>query len=177
MDFAIKTCFASPASELVRAIWDDLAQDGIATFMKTSGSFPGITLGVWEGGHEESLRKMAEAFARKAGRITVESYGLASFPTDPAHVFLGIVPSDPLLQMHRVFHGIDPASSAKSSEFYQPGSWVPHSTLALRCRPDQIVRVTEICLKHKTRFKAELAAVGLVEIGTGRHIASFDLQG
>ncbi|WP_413290265.1 2'-5' RNA ligase family protein [Bdellovibrio sp. HCB337] len=172
MAYAIKCYFSEETATPIRRIWKDLADSGLAEFLKQSGSRPGITLGTWENAPEGDLIGLAGAFAEVCHEVPrVLTYGLATFPTDPAHVFLGVVPSDGLLGFHKRFHALDPRLSAACSLYYQPGSWVPHSTLAIRCNPKYISKIMERCLAYETRMEARIDSIGVVEIGTARQIS------
>lgn len=177
MAYAIKCYFTEESSEPIHRIWKDLADAGLAEFLKQSGSRPGITFGIWEDAQESDLIQLIGKFSQIHDEIpSVLSYGVATFPTDPAHVFLGVVPSQSLLSFHKKFHEIDPRLSLGCSLYYQPGSWVPHSTLAIRCKPSEIVRIIERCLKFETRMETHIDSIGIVEIGTARQISDAVFQ-
>jgi|GEM_PF-5247859 hypothetical protein len=174
MGYAIKAYLTEEAGAPIRRIWADIAAAGLGDFMIRSGSKPGLTLGVWENlslAQEINLIRLTEDFAQVLRFIPrMETYGAATFPTDPAHVFLGVVPSTEVISLHKIFHGINLKLSALCEEYYRPGSWVPHSTLSLRCEPKQMIPILQVCLRHKTRLEGPLDSVGLIETSTTREI-------
>lgn len=48
MGYAIKCYFTQETAKPIYDIWSALADAGLATFLKESGSKPGISLCVWE---------------------------------------------------------------------------------------------------------------------------------
>jgi hypothetical protein len=175
MAFAFKCFFSEESARPVRRIWDSLAEAGLSSFLKTSGSSPGLTLGVFDMEEPLGLLSLARVFAAQARPLEVSSWGLGSFPTVPAHVFLGMVVSRDLLEMHSLFLNMAAASGLEVSPLYARGAWVPHSTLAIRCDPEEIPKITAVCLKHETRISALIDTVALVELGSAREICRFPL--
>jgi hypothetical protein len=176
MGFAIKCYFDEKSAAPIYKIWQSLAETGLADFMLRSGSRPGLTLGIWENADEVQLRqfltKFMETFTLSAP--TISSYGIACFPTNPAQVFLGIVPTLELIEFHKNFHNSDKSLSLLGSAYYSPGNWVPHSTLAIRCRPQDISKIIETSLTHETRLEFKISSIGIVETGTVRQIAEYN---
>lgn len=177
MGYAIKLYFDEKSAAPIYKIWQSLADMRLADFMIKSGSRPGLTLGLWEQADELELNQFLLKFAEKLNTApNVLSYGVASFPTDPAQVFLGIVPTIDLIEFHKVFHNFDRSLSLSGSEYYSSGNWVPHSTLAIRCHPRDVAKIIEVCLAHETRFELKINSIGLLETGTARQIAEFKIN-
>lgn len=171
MGFAIKCYFTPESAKPIYEIWDHLAKLGLASFLKDSQSRPGITLGLWENASDAHLREALAGFRETPPPI--EFYGLGSFPTDPAQVFLGATPSAALLTFHKKFH--ETVRIPGGSHYYQPGSWVPHSTLALRCERGKVGKIMEACLSFPCRFEARISSIGIVETGTARQVYEMPL--
>jgi hypothetical protein len=172
MGYAIKCYFSQETAEPIYAIWNALANAGLATFLKESGSRPGITLCVWEDGQENSLLELLHTFAKSRPELPkISTFGVGAFPTNPSQVFLGITTTAELLSFHREFHKTKPSLTTNGSAYYQPGAWVPHSTLAIRCAPLLVSKIVENCLQYKTIFQAKIDSIGLLETGTARQIA------
>jgi 2'-5' RNA ligase len=176
MAFAFKCFFSEESARPIRKIWDSVADAGLCSFLKNSGSTPGLTLGVFEMDNPERLVSLARVFAAEARPIEVTSWGLGSFPTVPAHVFLGMVVSRELTELHSLFLNMVAASGLEVSPLYARGAWVPHSTLAIRCDPSEIPNIMAACLNHETRISARIETVALVEIGTAREICRYPVS-
>jgi len=177
MGYAIKCYFTRETAMPVIAIWDKLAEDGLADFLKNSGSRPGVSLGVWDHATENDLKELIQNFAARVRHLPkIQTFGVATFHTNPAQVFLGVVASEELLSLHKEFHKVSSELSRTCSNYYQPGNWVPHSTLAIRCEPGAVVAIIEKCLEHETRLEFEIGSIGIVETGTARQIAEIDFQ-
>jgi hypothetical protein len=176
MGFAIKCYFTQETAKPIYDIWNTLADAGLATFLKESSSKPGITLCVWENEKEESLLELMHLFANSLRELPkISTFGVAAFHTDPSQVFLGVTPTVELLAFHQYFHSLTPLLTSNGSNYYQPGKWVPHSTLAIRCAPSLVSQIIENCLRHKTVFNAKIGSIGLLETGTARQIVEVAL--
>ena len=176
MAFAFKCFFSEETARPIRKIWDDLAAAGLSDFLKKSGSTPGLTLGVFEPRSESRLAKLVRAFAGEALPAEVASWGLGAFPTQPAHVFLGLALSPELVVLHDRMLRLVGEAGETVSPLYARGNWVPHSTLAIRCDPAKIPEIMALCLKHETRLRARIESAALVEVGTAREICRFSLH-
>jgi 2'-5' RNA ligase len=174
MGYAIKWFFSANTARPILNIWDKLAEGKLATFLKESGSRPGITLCVWDSGNENELVELANSFIE--GNFLpppIFTFGIANFPTNPAQVFLGVTPTKQLLNFHKQFHEVNPQLSSSGSDYYQPSNWVPHSTLAIRCPCELVPQIIECCMKEKSILEFEIASIGLIETGTASQIAEF----
>lgn len=176
MAFALKCFFSEESARPIRKIWDSLAEAGLSSFLKNSGSSPGLTLGVFETENPDRLVSLARVLAADMRPIEVSSWGLGSFPTVPAHVFLGMVVSRELTELHSLFLNMVSASGLEVSPLYARGAWVPHSTLAIRCDLNEIPKIMAACLNHETRISARIDSVALVEIGSAREICRFPVS-
>ncbi|MGZ3748045.1 MAG: hypothetical protein ACXWRE_11780 [Pseudobdellovibrionaceae bacterium] len=171
MGYAIKCYFTQETAKPIYEIWNALADTGLATFLKESGSKPGISLCVWENTQEDSLLELLHNFTKLINELPkLSTFGVATFPTNPSQVFLGITPTAQLLSFHRFFHNLAPSLTLKGSPYYQPDEWVPHSTLAIRCSPTSVSQIIDKCLQHETILQVKIGAIGLLETGTARQI-------
>ncbi len=143
--------------------------------MKETGSVPGVTLGAFDTGSEKEILALAQALAEKISPFEIATWGVGSFPTNPAQVFLGIVHSQEIERLHAQFMQAA-RKVGKISSYYQTGDWVPHSTLALRCRTEDIPAITETCLKHDTRLIMQIGSIAVVEIGTAKVFGEFPIK-
>lgn len=177
MGYAAKCYFTDESSVQIKKIWDTLANAGLATFLKDSKSRPGLTLGLWDSGSEDDLSRLAKEFADTTRPPVLTSYGIGTFTTAPAQVFLGVVGSNELMQFHRRFHSLNTNLTASGSHHYLPGSWVPHSTFALRCPVESVSQIIETCLRFDTRILMEIGSIGIVETVTVRSVCDFPFIG
>lgn len=174
MAFAFKLFFSEESSRPVRMIWDELDREKLASFLKASGSTPGLTLGVFDEGDEAEIVKWAECFAESISPFSVTSWGIGNFPTSPAHVFLGVILSEELRGVHARFTERARAVG-KISDYYETGRWLPHSTIAIRCDLKEIPEITRVALRHETRLEFRIHSAAVVEIGSARVVAEFPL--
>jgi 2'-5' RNA ligase len=167
MPLAVKCFFSEDTARPIRRIWRELAASGLATFLQESNSTPGVTLGVLESADEGEVKELARVLSCESRPFSVSCWGIGSFLTDPAHVFLGVVQSEELQSLHRRFSRMA-SGLGVISQYYRPGSWVPHSTLAIRCRPDLVPKIVQTCILHESRISARIDSLSVVETETAR---------
>jgi len=91
---------------------------------------------------------------------------LGFFMTDESPMFLGVVPSTGLLELHRAVHERAEALVDGVWPYYRPGALMPHCTLAMRVRDR--ARAHGIAARFPTPIAAHAASAHIVEIPGGR---------
>ena len=62
-------------------------------------------------------------------------------------------------------------------EYYWPGKWVPHCTVAIDVAPDKMGAALEMCVHSEAFGTVELDEVSLIEFRPVREIYAFPLGG
>ncbi len=104
MPFAVEMYMDAESEAGIRRAWDALAEAGVKSAMLDAGYRPHVSLGVCEELNVDGLARELSSFAEKVSpfALTLSSVGL--FPSSEGVIFLGVTPTQRLLDVNRGFH-------------------------------------------------------------------------
>ena len=163
MPFAVELLLDPDAEERIRHLWDQLAEAGANSAMRDGGHPPHVTLGIYRRivdptGLESALALVA---AQYAPRDTLHFGFVGLFPGEEGVVFAGLAATPDLLALQRSVLAACAPFVESPQEYYGPGRWVPHVTLAIRVPVRKRGDVLAVALK----------SVGLAAPAAGRALA------
>lgn len=91
---------------------------------------------------------------------------LGVFPGPESALFLGVCATRPLLDAHAAVHEAVTEERTHGWEYYRPGSWVPHCSLALGLEGAAVGRAFSL-LHPFAGLPARVAEIGIVDTDTG----------
>jgi len=97
---------------------------------------------------------------------------VATFPSDEGVVFLAPVVTANLLFLHERLYEALRQSGALIANWYSPGQWVPHCTVAHGLPSGRVPHVIELCLKGPLPLVGHVEQIALVEVPTNQHDAA-----
>lgn len=124
----------------VQAIWAELAQE---FDLHLEPALAHVSLHVAQGYDAAALRSLLSEFTRISAPITLQTSGLGLFTVPEPVLYVAVTCGRDLLNLHDSLWGLAEPISQGSVPYYQPGTWVPHITLAQgprlkACLPDVI---------------------------------------
>ncbi|MFC4066660.1 2'-5' RNA ligase family protein [Actinoplanes subglobosus] len=132
MPFAIELFLDEHSDRLVRHIWAALDAHGVGSLGSRPGSgrHPHVSLSVFEHGDASTVSDVLRPMLADVAGLSLPLANLGFFLTDESVAFLGVVPSQRLLALHRQVHeAIEPIVEGVWP-YYRPDALVPHCTLA-----------------------------------------------
>ena len=93
---------------------------------------------------------------------------LSTFSNRQGVVFLGLVVTRELVALHERFDALFCAEAREPWEYYRPGRWVPHCSLAFALDPAQVPAALAACADIPLPIQATLETVGIVENPDGK---------
>ncbi len=160
MPFAIELALDPAAGATVRRIWRELEDAGI-TSMARSGAHPHISLGIWNALDLPACQAELAAFAREIEPIPVTLASVRTFSTGA--VFLAPEANPGLAALHAGFHRRLAHLGTGAWDYYAPGLWVPHCTLATDL-PEELTRTALAIARHAPLpLTGRLDRIGIVE--------------
>jgi len=177
MAFAV-ILYLDPATEAeVQALWALLSEKQISTVIATMGIRPHISLAGVEHLDAQQVCAMLKTFAQSASPLTIKFGAVGTFPTEQGVVYLAPIVTSELLRLHEEL-GVRLADLGLSShEYYRPGNWIPHSTVAINLPPASVPAAVNICCKSNLFHAARLVEIALVEYLPVREICVCPLGG
>lgn len=133
MPYAVVLYLDEEADRLVRRIWAALDRRGVsAPGREETGNRPHVTLALFEDCDPVRLTAALNPALNNAAGIPLELGSLGFFLSPRVPAFLAVVPSHPLLELHRRVQAVVAPMVMGNSAFYEPRSWLPHCTVAVR---------------------------------------------
>ncbi len=134
---------------------------GLAT-IRQLGDVHHISLAIYDDPPLERFVPALAAFAETLAPFEVHLASIGLFADLTNVVFLGVVVTDALLALHRRAHAALGAFSKSCWEYYLPGAWVPHVSLALDATDAAARAATAALLAQWTPMTVGIDAVRLV---------------
>jgi 2'-5' RNA ligase len=164
MAFAVEMYFDAEADRAVRQIWQDIAEAGLKSFMLEGNYRPHISLSVCQQLDIKGLSQALEKFAKDLPALTISLGSVGIFPGEEGVVFLAATVDQALLKTHTDFYRIFPEYARHLSDYYSPGTWVPHCTLAMYFSVEEMGRALPVIMQAKLPIQARLTEIGIVEV-------------
>lgn len=127
---AITSLLDSKHSQYVTAITAQLEQQfGLKGVM--AAPYPHLTLLTAEIPDMEELKEYLEAVCLETPKISLRSTGLGIFPGQAPVVYVPVLRTNVLNQLHTRLHRDVSEMSSEMGVYYNPNMWLPHISLAL----------------------------------------------
>lgn len=132
------------SSLVVRHAWDELAKKGLPSLAGYTHRRhrPHVSLTVGQDLPVEEALRLLGAVPAKSLRLLVESAGV--FPGGV--LFLACVATQELLDEQRRVHELVKPGMVGPWPHFTPGSWTPHITCGVGCRPEQVGAAVSVLL-------------------------------
>jgi 2'-5' RNA ligase len=174
MPYAIELFLDETNARLVEDVWSKMAEREIGVDLQGRAH---ITLGVWDDIDLDVAHPWLETFAAATPPLAVRFAGIGSFLGPQLVVFLAPVVNAELIEFHTRFMNVFPRTRGEAWSYSQPGSWVPHCTLALGFTDDQFTPVIEVARTIELPLSATLESIGIVEFPEILDHGTFALAG
>jgi 2'-5' RNA ligase superfamily len=130
MAYGVGLVFDAHTEAHIRAVWGQLASQGLTTPLARPGCLPHVSLVLSETLHVDDLARDLEGLRHSPRRLEVRVSHVGVLTEPELVLFYGLTPTDQLLRVHadvaRIYRRWSSAITART----QPGVWVPHCTLA-----------------------------------------------
>jgi 2'-5' RNA ligase len=175
MGYAIGLNLSKNNAARVIRLWERLARESINSVMLNVGAQPHISLAVLADLDPAQLREDLHRFAEFTRPLSVVLSYAGTFPTAEGVVFLAPIVTHELLEVHGRLHQVLRDRGLECVEYYRPGQWVPHCTVAIDVPPEKIAAALELSVRSEAFGPVEMDEVSLVEVPPVRDIYAFPL--
>ncbi len=165
MPVAVQLFLDTERSAPIRHIWQSLADIGV-TYMVDVGATPHVTLAIWDEVEPAAFSEIAPGYAGSWSEFEFSFTHVGAFASGST-VFAAPIVGRELIDRHEVLHDMSLGAPAALSEYYVPGRWNPHCTLAMEFADAQWESVFELCRREWTPLVAGIESVALIEFGKG----------
>ena len=179
MAYAISLWFDQADEEPIRAIWRQLHELRLSSFLSEGNFRPHITLAIYEeldvSGFVNALGTLTAGIVPFV--ITLPSIGVFSAPpvslvTSANAVFLSVTPTKHLLELHSTIHRALAEFGRSSRPYYLPDRWNPHSTVAREVPSDRVPPIIEVCQNISLPISVRVDRIGVIDTPAEVELAS-----
>lgn len=164
MAFALEMYFDPDADRLLRGTWEALAQAGVSAVMRDGGYRPHVSLAVAAEVDADGMAAGLAAFAAAAPPLSLLLSYVGIFPGSEGVVYLGAAVTPQLLEVHAGAYELWCRHAHQQWEYYAPGRWVPHCTMAFHLPPERVAAAVGVCLQAPLPSAVRVTQVGLVRV-------------
>jgi len=144
MNFGAAFVFDSLTEEAMRGLWQSIADAELPSLMLSLDYPPHLTIFLAEEVDESGLHTALLKLAAITPPLPVQFPSVAHFLSGGAVAYLAPIVNHALLDLHAaVWDAASPFTRGRP-QYYAPGVWVPHATLAYNTPPDQVGAVATI---------------------------------
>ena len=176
MAYAVELILSADSAARVVKLWEELAKKSISSVMIDVGGRPHISLAVFEDLAPSVLQGDLSRFAEMTRPLSLALWSAGVFSGSKGVVFLAPVVTQDLLEAHERVHTFLEDKGIECHEYYRPGRWVPHCTVATEVALDKVGAAVELCMQSDVFGAVTLDAVSLIEFRPVREIYTFPLR-
>jgi len=152
MAYSVDLALSATTAAVIDMVCDRLEEDPKIETYRRLGTAPHVSLGVYDNVDVRRFGDAAAAFARTISPISVHLGAIGVFCHETSVLFIAPVVTGELLALHERFHREFEAFNETCWNYYCPGNWVPHITLAMNLSAaplaDAITKVAPIWREH-----------------------------
>ena len=176
MPFAVEMYMDSVAEASVWKLCESISEAGLSSFMLKIGARPHVSLALFKEIDLIDFKSELKSFADKTEPFEVTFASISTFPTEEGVVFLAPIVTQKLLDIHSRFHSEFSRYRLYGSDHYLPNRWVPHCTVCMDLRSDQISSVIDVCRQSHFPISGRFEQVGVIEYRPVKELFTYDLK-
>ena len=174
MPYAVELALDDQAGAVVRGVWRTLSGIGV-TWMEDSGAEPHVSLGIWETIDRARFEAELARFAAETPPISVTFEAVGMFPGSA--IYLRPVENRQLADTQQRLHDRFGMLGGGAWQYYLPGTWVPHCTIAMEFPADRTAEARTIVERLPLPLTGRLVSAALIEFRPVRELARHALGG
>jgi len=166
MPYVIELLFDPDSEATIRSIWQRITDAGYPSSLDAEGYRPHLTLAVSDAEtfDIEGCRARLADFVQRWSPLPVTLNHVGLFQTVENVVFLGVIPSQGLLALHRAAFRLCQQVVTAWRPYYVPDHWTPHVTLSFGLTPEQVLGILALAWEMPLPIHVNARALQLVEV-------------
>ena len=168
--------FDAQTEKTIGKVWQTLADENLATGILDAGMRPHITLAIYDELYCQPCENELVKITSKTTSMAIKLAHLGIFTNPEPVVFAAPVPTKEFLDFHDNLHASLASEAKKPWELYQPGKWVPHCTLALGFKMENLAEIIRHCQTLPFPMDVRAVQMGVVEFQPIRDLLKYDFM-
>ena len=162
--FVIELFFDTALEQYVRALWRDLAAAGISEDLALDGARPHLSVCSFRDIAIDHLGAKMRGLSARSGPVSMEMLSLGVFLSPEEVLYLSPTVSAELLALHAGIVDAVRQSGGAIGEYYEPGRWVPHCSLAVGLDQERMAAAITLVRKRAEPVSGWVQSAVIVEI-------------
>ena len=165
MTYAIELFYNKEMEQKLFRYVERIAGEKLSTYFFDCKARPHIALAGLNDINEKECIEELKQFAEKHKSIPAYIGSLGMFP-DTKTIFASPIMTEALCQIHRDLHECLGGFDTQGYEWYLPGRWVPHCTLAMMRNDgdESFYKACDLILREFEKVNGNFESIGLVKI-------------
>jgi 2'-5' RNA ligase len=172
MPYAIELYLDKKSAEKVRSMRTKLRESGVNI---DEGTKPHVSLAIYQELNIRVFRPRLQDFSKQKGSLNVSLASIGMFTTEYPVVFLAPTVTDDLLSFHKEFHDYFREFDGAAWDYYRPGKWVPHCTLAMNLSDEMVGKAIEITRRFSLPIRGALDRIGVLEFSPNKQLFEYEM--
>jgi 2'-5' RNA ligase len=175
MPYAIAALFDAASEAGIQNLRAQLAE--YAGLDAAAVARPHLTLAIVNQLDPEALEPVLREFCQSTPPIPLHLAAVGAFPTPEGVVYLAPVVTRPMLAAHAKLCRLLDDAGAPPVPYYRPESWVPHCTVAINLKPEQVGGAVSICCGADVFHTDQLTQLTVAQFPPMRLVYNLPLRG
>ncbi len=176
MDYAVLLYFDKKSTKIIEDLQREISKINGNLHTVSLDIRPHITLSSFE---SDSIDDFIESFTsyldhEKISEVTFSGYGLFTSPKNV--IYLNPVVDMKLVDINQRFFDYYDSNSLAVGDYYAPGSWVPHCTLASRLSEEEVLKSIPQILSKFQLEEVAITEVGVIQAEPLEEIFNYKLR-
>jgi 2'-5' RNA ligase len=176
MPYGIMLYFDNRTERTINSIWQALAKHNLTSSMLDEGIRPHITLAIYEELDSRPCENEMIKLLSNTPSPSIQFTHLGLFTNPEPVIFAAPLVTKVLLDFHNELHLKLADEGKRSWEFYEPGKWVPHCSLALGYKVENQAEIFRLCQEMPLPMNAQVIQMGVVNFKPVKDLFKHDFQ-
>ena len=174
MPYGVMLYFDDQTEKRIIKVWQALAKNNLSSNIFDAGIRPHITLAIYEDLDCQPCEKELIKITTRTTSFPIQFTHLGIFTNPEPVVFAAPLVSKELLDFHKNLQDSLTSEGKNPWELYNPGKWVPHCTLSLGFKIENLTEIFRICQAMPFPMDVSAIQLGVVNFRPVRDLFNYD---
>ena len=175
MDYAVVVYFDKDDDLYISRIMKNICHAGVNPYMLDLCIRPHITLAMFKDTNPQEFSKWLHTYASEIDCFNIKFSSIGAFTTNPSVLFLAPVMEEGFFNLHMRFNVQIKEVASTFENYYLPGSWVPHCTLATSLSQNELHLALDVVVDDFKPFAVTVTQIGFVQCNPFKEIITYEI--
>ena len=176
MAYAVELTLDYNSSQFIQSVWDDFAVKQIAEYAQQAGIHPHITLAIYEHVDCITCEEQLNSITQNVSQFEFTFTHLGLFMQQEIVLFIAPTVTKEMIDLHNEVVGNLEKHTRGAWDYYLPGNWTPHCTLAYNILPEKLPFALSVAANIKLPFRAHATSICVTEFQPVKTVFKISLK-